>query len=71
MKNNFDVALKVGRPVARKAFENKGKIIVSECPLAQSHLRQGVEILDEDNAKQLEANITHPIQVLARAYGIK
>jgi glycerol-3-phosphate dehydrogenase subunit C len=62
---NFPVALKVGRPVARQARD--GDILTSECPLAGEHILQGVERQGGDKRPEL---VTHPIQLIARAYGI-
>jgi glycerol-3-phosphate dehydrogenase subunit C len=62
---NFPVALKVGRPVARQARD--GDILTSECPLAGEHIVQGVERLGGEKRPEL---VTHPIQLIARAYGI-
>ena len=70
MKENFDVAMKVGRPVARQASEAGNGIVVSECPLARDHIVQGMEkIAVGDNTLQV-AEIHHPIQVLSKAYGL-
>ena len=46
MKDNFETALKVGKP-AMKRLDSQGKteIVVSECPLAALHIGQGVESL--------------------------
>jgi glycerol-3-phosphate dehydrogenase subunit C len=68
MKETFEVALKVGRPVARQANENGSAYVVSECPLAREHILQGMERLG-DGAKA-PAPLSHPIQVLALAYGL-
>ena len=62
---NFPLALKVGRPVARAASD--GDILTSECPLAGEHIVQGVERLGGEKRPEL---VTHPIQLIARAYGI-
>ena len=71
MKENFDAAIKVGRPAARQASEAGHSVVVSECPLARDHIMQGMEkITDEGNARDLEA-VNHPIQVLAKAYGLE
>jgi glycerol-3-phosphate dehydrogenase subunit C len=64
-KGNFEVALKVGKPVARAAAG--ASFVTSECPLAGVHIVQGVEKLDAAAAPSL---VRHPIQLLARAYGI-
>ena len=67
-KEHFDTAIKTGRPVARQAAQNGGGFVMSECPLAGVHIVQGIEKLGTDAPKpQL---VTHPIQLVARAYGI-
>ena len=68
MKDNFEVALKIGRPAARKALENGAPYVVSECPLAREHILQGIERLDDDGKKP-DNPIQHPIQLFAKAYG--
>ena len=47
MKENFDVALKIGRPIARDAAKDSPCFVVSECPLARDHIVQGVGRLGE------------------------
>jgi glycerol-3-phosphate dehydrogenase subunit C len=80
MKDNFEVALKIGKPVARKAAQAAAKYVVSECPLARDHILQGMEGLDggkttgeeggENKATAHDANsYQHPVQLLAKAYG--
>jgi glycerol-3-phosphate dehydrogenase subunit C len=72
MKDNFDVAIKVGKPVARqaaKSVEGGAKHIVSECPLAREHILQGMEQLAEGKAPDISA-AQHPIQLMAKAYGL-
>ncbi len=68
MKDNFEVALKVGKPVARQAAKAAAKHLVSECPLARDHIVQGMEKLNEDVSAI--APVQHPIELIARAYGI-
>ena len=69
MKDNFDIALKVGKPAARQALKNATKHVVSECPLAGAHLAQGMERLaDAENTPAETAS--HPVVLFARAYGI-
>ena len=64
----FEVALKVGRPVARQAAQSGKAYLTSECPLAGMHIAQGMEKLESEGARpQL---VTHPIELLARAYGL-
>lgn len=72
MKDNFEVGLKVGKPVARqaaKAAEAGAKHIVSECPLAREHILQGMEGLDDGKVPDV-SDAQHPIQLLAKAYGL-
>ena len=67
-KGNFEVAMKVGRPVARQVAKQAGGFVTSECPLAGIHIRQGAAALGEAAAQP--ALVGHPIQLLARAYGL-
>ena len=64
----FETALKVGRPVARTARDGGKAFVTSECPLAGVHIMQGIDRLPGDAPKP--ERITHPIQLVARAYGI-
>jgi glycerol-3-phosphate dehydrogenase subunit C len=66
MKENFEVALKVGRPVARAALDSEKTHVASECPLAAMHIGQGMARLDGREAAQP----LHPIQIVAKAYGL-
>ena len=70
MKDNFETALKIGQPVARRACENGHSIVVSECPLARDHIVQGMEKLAEFGPEHHVSEVHHPIQVLAKAYGL-
>ena len=40
--------------------------MVSECPLAGSHLKQIMEISGNENAPD---RVGHPIEIMAKAYG--
>jgi glycerol-3-phosphate dehydrogenase subunit C len=64
-KENFAVAMKIGRPAARQAAKEGKAFLASECPLAALHLQQGVAALD---GKAMEA--LHPIELMAMAYGL-
>ena len=68
MKENFDTALKVGKPVARQAAKNAKALLASECPLAAMHIVQGMEALGGEAKPPTEA--FHPIELMARAYGL-
>ena len=67
MKDNFEVALKVGKPAARQALKAKNAWVVSECPLAATHLRQSMERLTDD----VPQTVQHPIILMAHAYGLQ
>jgi glycerol-3-phosphate dehydrogenase subunit C len=64
-KENFDRAVKIGKPAARNLVKGDPDITVSECPLAGPHLRQVIAA----NGAEPPARIGHPIEVLAQAYG--
>jgi len=68
MDENFEVALKVGRPVFRQSRNSESAWVVSECPLASDHIRQGMERVDSE--AEMPATVAHPIELLAKAYGI-
>jgi glycerol-3-phosphate dehydrogenase subunit C len=68
MKGNFDIALKVGKPVARQALQSGKAHVASECPLAADHIVQGMERLAGGAAFPHEPQ--HPIQLFAKAYGL-
>lgn len=67
MKGNYETALKVGKPAAKTALTSKAGFIASECPLAAEHLMQGIEKLDAEAAETKTAS--HPIELIAKAYG--
>ena len=64
-----DANLKIGKPVARQARESGKTYVVSECPLAGEHILQGIENL-EAGAKRPVEHAPHPIELMARAYGL-
>ena len=68
MKETFEVGLKVGKPVARQAAKAANPHLVSECPLARDHILQGIERLG-DSVDGI-SSAQHPVQLLARAYGL-
>jgi glycerol-3-phosphate dehydrogenase subunit C len=68
LKGNFETALKVGKPVARAARESGKRYLASECPLAGLHIQQGMEKVPSE--KPAPAASQHPIEILARAYGL-
>jgi glycerol-3-phosphate dehydrogenase subunit C len=68
MEENFDTAMKVGRPVFRQGLKNGKAWVVSECPLASEHIRQGMDTAKGDDPAP--STTAHPIKLMAMAYGI-
>jgi glycerol-3-phosphate dehydrogenase subunit C len=74
MKKNFPTALKIGKPVAHQVIQNALPNVASECPLAGLHIMQGVQcIIEDDNLRGtvIPMKLLHPIELFARAYGLK
>jgi glycerol-3-phosphate dehydrogenase subunit C len=69
MKDNFEVALKIGKPVARQTAQKENRLVLSECPLAGEHILQGISFLPENNHKITFEN-KHPIEIMAHSYGL-
>ncbi len=65
-KENFETAIRVGKPAARALTKTNPDIIVTECPLAGPHLRQ---VMEATGAATIPDRIGHPIEVMAKAYG--
>ncbi len=65
-KENFETAIKIGKPAARNIAKANPDIVVSECPLAGPHLKQ---VMQSNNAEHVPERIGHPIEVIAKAYG--
>jgi glycerol-3-phosphate dehydrogenase subunit C len=76
-KENFEIALKVGKPVARKAAEvlqeadqkKQPAFVASECPLAAAHIVQGVEKLN-GTAPFVPKRSYNPVEIFAMSCGI-
>jgi glycerol-3-phosphate dehydrogenase subunit C len=66
-KGNFDKAVKVGKPAAKALLKSNPDYVVSECPLAGPHLKQVMELSGAENVPE---RIGHPIEVMAKAYGL-
>ena len=60
------MAIKVGKPVARKVIQFENEYVVSECPLAGTHIQQGVNKID--NSKNVK--VCHTLEVLAKSMSI-
>src|SRR6185437_6600813 len=71
VKPTHDLAVKVGLPVFRTANSQGRGHIVSDCPLAAQHIVQNVKELAARDGGEAKARETeHPIQIVARAYGL-
>ena len=62
-KDNFKMALKVGKPVSRKAIQIKNKYVVSECPLAGPHIKQGMDKIENNNTEVL----SHQLEIFIKS----
>ena len=71
MKSNFETALRVGQPVANKAAGANHSNVVSECPLAREHIVQGMKQLGGSKSGKNVAVVSHPIEILAKSYGLQ
>ena len=67
MKDTRPLAVKVGKAAARQVKQKAADTLCSDCPLACKHLGQLVEAELGGAAGPAQA---HPIEVLARAYGL-
>ena len=67
-KDNFETAMKVGKPAARQMQSAGKQHIVSECPLAGLHIEQEIETLGGETPRP--ERVGHPIVLMARAYGL-
>jgi glycerol-3-phosphate dehydrogenase subunit C len=66
MKDTFPLAQKVGKPAARQVAQKGSAELCSDCPLACKHLGQ---LLSAETAGAEQPRQSHPIEILARAYG--
>lgn len=67
MKETHGLARKVGKPAARQVAKAADAELCSDCPLACKHLGQLLTVETEGAAQPRQS---HPIEVLARAYGL-
>ena len=78
MKDNFEVGMKVGKPVFKQMqMKAKAKYVASECPLAGLHIAQGIQAnpdapADGDNSGEAAKPelAAHPVVLLAKSYGL-
>ena len=67
MKETRPLAVKVGKPTAKGIAKAEDAELCSDCPLACKHLGQ---LLVAETAGQAQPRQSHPIEILARAYGV-
>lgn len=66
-KDNFQTAIKIGKPAAKLIDKQMPDYVVSECPLAGPHLKQ---VLAATGSDTIPERIGHPIEVMAKAYNL-
>ncbi len=69
-KDYFETAVKLCQPVAKRAAGHDNTHFCSECPLAAKHVVQCMESVNGDATGTKELSPSHPIEILAQAYGI-
>ncbi|MEI6628541.1 MAG: heterodisulfide reductase-related iron-sulfur binding cluster, partial [Alphaproteobacteria bacterium] len=65
MKNNFETAIKVGKPAVKQAIVHDNPLVLSECPLAAKHILQGI---NQQAVEGKSYSTMHPIELMAKAY---
>ncbi len=66
LKETYDVAVKVAKPVIRAAKKTAKAHVVSDCPLAAKHLHH---MLEGEDVPSHDSVMRHPIEIFAQAYG--
>jgi len=69
LKPTHEVAMKVGKNAMRAALRSGNQHLVSDCPLAGRHLAHGMQKIAE-SGQTAPAVAEHPIEILAKAYGL-
>mmetsp|Transcript_15189 Transcript_15189/g.59441 ORF Transcript_15189/g.59441 Transcript_15189/m.59441 type:complete len:514 (-) Transcript_15189:40-1581(-) len=77
-EENFETALKVGKPAMKQVLTSGKKAsaagaphyLASDCPLALSHLEQGAKKLAEGEGENVDMRRLHPVEIFANAYGL-
>jgi glycerol-3-phosphate dehydrogenase subunit C len=71
LKETRVCAVKVGTPAFRAALKSNNTHLVSDCPLAASHLVAGTQELAKSKGETANVKVPeHPIELLAQAYGV-
>ena len=67
MKETYPLAVKIGKPTAKQVAQKDSAEFCSDCPLACKHIGQ---IMAEGAGDAPQPRQSHPIEILARAYGM-
>lgn len=67
LKETHHLAVKIGKPTAKRVANSKAETVCSDCPLAAKHL---VQLTEDIEAMPNPPEAAHPIEVFARAYGL-
>jgi glycerol-3-phosphate dehydrogenase subunit C len=71
LKPTHELARKVGAPVFRALAKQDRRHVVSDCPLAAKHIVQGAREQADKDGRTLAAQAPeHPVEIMARAYGL-
>jgi glycerol-3-phosphate dehydrogenase subunit C len=70
LDGTHEVAVKVGKTAARSVQRHGNAHLASACPLAGQHLLQVMTELGGENVPPPGTRPYHPIELMARAYGI-
>ena len=54
---------RVGKPVSRKVIQSQNKFVVSECPLATPHIKQGMDKIEKNDVEVL----SHPLEIFFKS----
>jgi glycerol-3-phosphate dehydrogenase subunit C len=72
LKKTHATAVKIGRPVFRTVAAQARGHIVSDCPLAAEHIVANMrEQAAKDGKEAVVREAEHPIQIMARAFGLE
>ncbi|WP_439813653.1 (Fe-S)-binding protein [Zavarzinia sp. CC-PAN008] len=66
LEGTHKLAMKVGKPVFKQAAKLDKTYIASECPLAARHIADGMETVEHKEPRKPY----HPVEILAKAYGL-
>jgi Fe-S oxidoreductase len=67
-KLHHKTAMKIGKPVFKAMMQNAPDYISSDCALSGHHIEQGIR--EGDFGDQKMPQLSHPISLIAKAYGL-